>query len=456
MASSPRATRLRAETRLGPYQILSPLGAGGMGEVYRARDSRLEREVAVKVLPEGFGDDESVRARFEREARSISALNHPHICTLHDVGREPVDGAVVDYLVLELIEGESLASVLAGGPLPMEKVIAYGVQVASALDAAHKRGIVHRDLKPANVMITRSGAKLLDFGLAKSGPSTAAVSGVSSMPTQDHKPQDPLTEQGTILGTFQYMAPEQLEGEPADARTDIFALGALLYEMATGKKAFDGKSRTSLIAAIVSSHPPNVSTIAPLSPPALDHVIQKCLEKDPDDRWQSARDVMAELEWVARDGSRAGVPAAIVSRRKNRERLAWGTAALATVAAGLFAAGYVRRAPRPPQPVRFVIPPSEKITAIGSPRVSPDGRYVAFDGSDTSGRRHLWVRALDELEARAIPGTEGVYTRAIWSPDSRQIAFFQGGQLKKVDLAGGPTQTICDSPTGADGSWSPE
>jgi Tol biopolymer transport system component len=427
-----------------------------MGEIYRAKDTRLDRVVAVKVLPAGFAENEQFRVRLEREAKTISALNHPHICTLHDIGREQVDGAAVDFLVLELIEGESLAERIAKGPLPGALVIDYGIQIASALDAAHRRGIVHRDLKPANVMITKSGAKLLDFGLARSGSGTAVLQAGSSLPTAERPHDRPLTEQGTILGTFQYMAPEQLEGEAADARTDIFALGAVLFEMSTGRKAFEGKSRTSLIAAIVSSHPPNVSTVMPLSPPALDHVIHKCLEKDPDDRWQSARDVAAELEWVSRDGSRAGVPAAVSKRRKNRERLAWGVAAAAVVAATAFAIGYARRAPRPGPVVRFLIPPAEKMVALGPPRISPDGRYVAFDAADTGGRRHIWVRALDELEPRLVPGTEGVRARPIWSPDSRQIAFFQGGKLKKVDIAGGPAQVLCDAPTGADGSWSPQ
>ena len=289
---------LEAGHNLGPYEILAPIGAGGMGEVWRARDTRLERSVAIKVLPEAFAKDEQFRQRFEREARTVSQLSHPHICVLHDVGEE--EGR--HFLVMELLEGESLADRLSRGPLPLHEVLRFGAQIAQALDAAHRAGITHRDLKPGNVILTKSGAKLLDFGLAKVGPEAASgVSSLTSLPTE----AKPLTEQGTILGTFQYMAPEQLEGLEADARTDIFALGALLYEMTTGKRAFGGGSRTSLIAAIVSSQPAPVSTIQPTTPPALDHVIRKCLEKDPEDRWQSAHDIAGELSWVSQAGSRA-------------------------------------------------------------------------------------------------------------------------------------------------------
>ncbi|HET7747162.1 MAG TPA: protein kinase [Vicinamibacteria bacterium] len=444
-----RPPALAPSTRLGPYEILAPVGAGGMGEVYRAKDTRLEREVAVKVLSPEL-DDEQFRARFEREAKAVSALNHPHICTLHDVGREAVNGSFVNYLVLELIEGESLAARLAKGPLTFDQVIRHGVEIAAALDAAHRRGIVHRDLKPANVMLTRSGAKLLDFGLARPGGPVNGKGVVdSALPTAE----DPLTEQGTILGTFQYMAPEQLEGQPADARTDIFAFGALLFEMATAKKAFDGKSRTSLIAAIVSSEPPPISQVTPMAPPALDHVVRKCLEKDPDDRWQSARDVMSELQWIQEGGSRAGVPAAVVIRRKARERIAWAAFAVALLAAVGLGIGYVRRAPRPPQMVAFGIALPETLSQVGPPAVSPDGRVIVFDAVDQAGRSQIWVRSLDSVELRALPGTEGG-ARPFWSPDGKFVAFIAGGKLKKVDIGGGPAQTLADTPTGSDGTWS--
>ena len=355
------------------------------------------------------------------------------------------------YLVLELIEGESLAQRLAKGPLPVEDVLRYGVQIASALDAAHRRGLVHRDLKPGNVMITRAGAKLLDFGLARASEGRAVVDGISSLKTMDQ----PLTEEGTIVGTFQYMAPEQLEGQAADARTDIFALGAVLFEMATGRKAFEGKSRTSLIAAIVSSQPPALSTLQAMIPPALDHVVRKCLEKDADDRWQSARDVMAELQWISEGGSRTGLPAIVSTRRRVREGVAWAVASLAGLAALGFAVAWVRRAPRPAPVVRFQIPNPETATDVGPPVISPDGRTIAFDAADAAGKREIWIRPLDALESRPLPGTEGAL-RPIWSSDNRSIAFMSGGKLRRVAVSGGPAQTIADAPTGADGTWSEE
>ena len=422
-----------------------------MGEVYRAKDTRLDRDVAIKLLPPSLATDEQFRARFEREAKSVSALNHPHICTLHDVGQQVMGAETIHYIVLEMIEGESLSARIARAPLSLDEVLLYGKQVASALDAAHKRGIIHRDLKPGNIMITKAGAKLLDFGLAKAGE-RGAVQAVSAFHTAVETVDKPLTEQGTIMGTFQYMSPEQLEGAPADARTDIFALGAVLYEMATGKKAFEGKNRTSLIAAIVSSHPPAISTVQAMSPPALDHVIRKCIEKEPDDRWQSARDVQAELHWIAEGGSRAGLPAVVSTRRKQREGMAWAMSAVLGLIAIGFAVAWARRAPTPPPVVRFIIPNPEGLTAAGPPAVSPDGRIVAFDAADSSGKRQVWVRPVDTLEARPLPGTEGAL-RPFWSPDSKYVAFVAEGKLRKVPLSGGPAQTICDAPTGSDGTW---
>src|ERR1700687_5576870 len=283
---------LSAGTRLGPYEILSPLGAGGMGEVYKARDSRLERTVAIKVLPPHLSSDPELRQRFEREAKTISQITHPHICALYDVNRE----GETEYLVMEYLEGETLADRLGKGPAPAEQLLRYGIEVADALDKAHRQGIVHRDLKPGNVMITKSGVKLLDFGLAKAMAQPVQASGMTSLPTVMGSGQN-LTQEGTILGTFQYMAPEQLEGRDADARTDIFAFGCLLYEMATGRKAFSGGTQASLISAIMKEDPAPISTTQPMTPPALDRVVRKCLAKDPEDRWQNAADLGSELKW---------------------------------------------------------------------------------------------------------------------------------------------------------------
>src|SRR5512137_545058 len=277
-------------TLLGPYQIQSPLGAGGMGEVYRARDTRLERTVAIKILPAHLSSDSAGKQRFEREAKTISSLNHPHICVLHDVGSQ--DG--LSYLVMECLEGETLAKRLEKGPLPLEQVLKYGAQIADALDKAHRSGVVHRDLKPGNVMLTATGAKLLDFGLAKpASPMTSAA--MLTAVTQD----SPVTEQGTIVGTFQYMSPEQVEGKELDGRSDIFSLGAVLYEMLTGRRAFEGKSQLSVASAILEKEPAPITSTKPMTPPALDHAIKNCLAKHPDERWQSASDLASELKWIA-------------------------------------------------------------------------------------------------------------------------------------------------------------
>ena len=439
---------LNPGARLGPYEILSPLGAGGMGEVYRAKDTRLDRLVAVKVLPAHFAKDADMGQRFEREARAISALTHPHICALYDVGNQ--EGTA--YLVMELIEGESLAVRLAKGPLPVEHVLRFGGEIADALERAHGQGIVHRDLKPGNVMLTKSGVKLLDFGLAKFQPAPlAAVEGVSRLATEAAH-GEPLTQRGSVVGTFQYMAPEQLEGKEADARSDIFALGCVLFEMATGRKAFEGKSQASLIGAILRDEPPAISEVVPMSPPALNRVVKTCLAKDPSDRFQTAHDIKLQLRWIAEGGSQAGLPAPVAARRKSRERLAWGIAAASLVSAAILAVGFVRRAPPPRRTARFEIATPGGVTLIDAPRISPDGRTLAFDATDASGQRHIWVRPLGALAAQPLAGTEGT-GRVFWSPDSRFLAFFAGGKLKKVEVTGGPAQKICDAPGGADGSW---
>jgi Tol biopolymer transport system component len=420
-----------------------------MGEVWKAKDTRLDRQVAIKVLPADFAANAQFKIRFEREAKTISQLNHPHVCTLFDIGRHENS----DYIVMELIEGQSLADRLLEGPLPLELALRHGTEIASALDAAHRQGIVHRDLKPANVMLTRSGAKLLDFGLAKSGPLMVSTSGVSQF--ADATQHKPLTEQGTILGTFQYMAPEQLEGMEADTRTDIFAFGALLYEMTTGRRAFQGKNKTSLIAAIVSSTPTPVSELAPLTPPALDHVIRKCLAKDPDDRWQSIHDVADQLRWIGEAGSRAGEAAPILAKRKTKLRLAW-TLHLATALAAIAATlGVMQVLKEKPRVTRLSILPPDKATfdaATGAAMLSPDGRRIAFIAQTESGKRMLWVRPLDGLSAQPLAGTDDP-TFPFWSPDSRYLAFFSGGKLRKIDANGGPPQALCDATDPRGGSW---
>ena len=432
--------------RLGPYEIVSSLGAGGMGEVWRARDTRLGRDVAIKILPDGFAQNETFRARFEQEARTISSLNHTNICTLFDVGHE----TGTHYLVMELLDGESLADRIARGPLPPDQVLRYGSQIADALDCAHRQGIVHRDLKPANVMLTKSGAKLLDFGLARAASREAPIQGLTDFPTQAR----PLTREGTILGTFQYMAPEQLEGAEADARTDIFALGALLHEMATGKRAFQGSSRTSLIAAIVSSDPAPISQIVPMAPAALDHVVKKCLEKDPDDRWQSARDVAGELRWISQAGSQAGVAAPAVVRRRHRERLAWGLHLLTALLAAAAAWGYLATRPKPAKPLlesAIVLQPGVRVALTGGLAISPDGSKLAAVLNDGRGVNSLWLRPLGDQTFRQLAGTASA-THPFWTADSRQIIFFAEDQLRIVDSAGSGVRVICDVPNARGGA----
>jgi len=330
--------------KLGPYEIVAPLGVGGMGEVYRARDTRLDRTVAIKILPSHLSDDATRRQRFEREAKVISSLNHPHICTLYDIGRQ--DG--VDFIVMEYLEGESLAARLAKGPLPVPQVLQYGTQIASALDKAHRNGVTHRDLKPGNIMLTKAGAKLLDFGLAKAGPALAGEATLTDVVAQ----ATPVTREGAIFGTLQYMAPEQLEGKEADARSDIFSLGTVLYEMVTGGRAFQGKSQLSVASAILEKDPEPISTLQPLTPPALDRTIRVCLAKDPDERWQSAGDLWKELRWISEGGSQTGSSITAVARRAARPRTAW---ILAAVSAAIAAAAllFAARSGRDPQPLAF-------------------------------------------------------------------------------------------------------
>ncbi|HET6463244.1 MAG TPA: protein kinase [Candidatus Krumholzibacteria bacterium] len=449
---------LNSGTKLGPYEILSPLGAGGMGEVYRARDTRLGRDVAIKVLPQHLSSNPEVRARFEREAKTVSSLNHPHICTLFDVGR---DGNT-DYLVMELIEGETLATRLAKGALPLADTLRIGGEIADALDRAHRAGIVHRDLKPGNIMLTRSGAKLMDFGLARaSGLAPAPGSGTLGALTQSPTVAHPLTAEGTIVGTFQYMSPEQLEGKEADASSDVWALGCVLYEMATGKRAFEGKSQASLITSIMGSEPAPISQVAPMTPPALDRLVQGMLAKDPRDRVQSAHDVKLQLAWIAEGGSGAGIPKVVAKSRRSRERLAWSIATvLMLVSAALLGRQLTMKYTPPAQVTRTMIPapPATRLQITGDdsgpPAISPDGTMLVFDAVGGGGGKRLWLRRLDDLAARPLLGTDGA-SYPFWSPDNKSIAFFTFSKLRRLDLATGSVVTLVDGIESArGGSWS--
>jgi Tol biopolymer transport system component len=445
---------ITAGTKLGPYQIQSPLGAGGMGEVWKARDTRLERTVAIKVLPPELASSPDLRARFEREAKAISALQHPHICTLYDVGSQ--DG--IDFLVMEHLEGETLAERLTHGPLPLEQALKTGIEIARALDKAHRAGIVHRDLKPGNIMLTKAGAKLMDFGLAKSlepaAGSSAGGPATPSAPTMSLA--SPLTEKGTIVGTFQYMAPEQLEGREADARSDIFAFGATLYEMLTGQRAFHGASRASLIAAIMSAEPAPVSSVQPLANPALERVVRRSLAKDPDDRWQTARDLWKELVWIQEGGSQAGAPAVAVASRKLRDRVAWAAAGVFAVTAMVLAVLLFRQETPVPRPVRFTVNAPEGTRVGGRPAISPDGENVLFGAVGGQLQQvQIYLNSLAAGATGALAGAEGTAT-AYWSFDSRSFMVLRDGVLTRMDLNGGQPQPL-ELPFAAGySSWGPQ
>jgi serine/threonine-protein kinase len=421
-----------------------------MGEVYRARDTRLDRSVAIKILPAQFSSDPVRKQRFEREAKTISSLNHPHICTLHDVGSQ--DG--VDYLVMECVEGETLAKRLEKGPLPLEQVLKFGMQIADALDKAHRSGVIHRDLKPGNIMLTPAGAKLLDFGLAKPTAPLTSVATLTAAVTQS----SPMTEQGAIVGTFQYMSPEQIEGKELDGRSDIFSLGAVLYEMLTGQRAFPGKSQLSVASAILEKEPAPISTIKPLTPPALDHAIRRCLTKDPDERWQTARDLALELKWSTEGGSQvtsAPTGTAEGIRARWRGALLWGAVSLLLATVTGLAIWNLK--PSPPRPVSrtvITLPPGQRLAALDQPAValSPDGTHLAYVAVQ-GGTQQLYLRAMDSLEARPILGTEGA-VGPFFSPDGQWLGFFAGTKLKKISVSGGTAQTLGDATLAHGESWS--
>jgi serine/threonine-protein kinase len=452
---------IEAGMRLGPYEILDTLGVGGMGEVYRARDTRLGRMVALKVLADAVSANPDFRSRFEREARAVAALNHPHICTIHDVGRH--DG--VDFLVMELVEGQTLSRRLEHGPLPLDQALRYAAEIADALDKAHRAGIVHRDLKPDNIMVTKTGVKLLDFGLAKSYVPGLTGTGVSVLPTV----QTNLTMQGTILGTLQYMAPEQIEGGEADVRTDIFAFGAVLYEMVTGRKAFAGRSAASLMGAILRDDPPPVASLQPLAPAGLDRVVKTCLAKDPDDRWQSARDLLRELQWLSGAPADsvtgyAARPATVTTAGRpaghTRSARPWmlGVTGLALgVLAGAAAVFWLdsSRTPTAAPVARWSFATGAFDDSSSDLHISRDGRLVVFAAAGADGVRRLHTRLLRQLEPVTIRGTDGAMWAAL-SPDGRWVAFSDDVQIRRVSIDGGAPLTVCDVPGGALGlAWAP-
>jgi eukaryotic-like serine/threonine-protein kinase len=435
-------------SRLGPYEIVGALGAGGMGEVYRAKDTRLGRDVAVKILPAHLSENSEVRERFEREARAISSMNHPHICTLYDIGRE----GAADYFVMELLDGETLAARLERGPMKLDEALKVGAQIADALAAAHKQGIIHRDLKPGNVALTKSGAKVLDFGVAK-----LRDEGVVENVTRT----TPLTSHGAMVGTVQYMSPEQLEGKPVDHRADLFAFGALFYEMLTGQRAFAGQSQASVIAAILTSEPRPVSQLIPATPAALDRVVTSCLAKDPEERWQSAGDLARELRWIGgATGTLAAAPVAGTAAAGSRRKVpAWLTGALVLAGAATMAAlgwTFHRPAAMPLIRVNIVLPVGTSLDSDNaSIALSPDGTKLVYAASIETGTSKLWLRPLNGLTAQPLAGTDGA-SYPVWSPDGSSLLFFADGKLKKVRASGGTAQSICPAPNGRGAAWSPD
>ena len=448
---------LAAGTKLGPYEVVGPIGAGGMGEVYRARDTRLDRCVALKILPAHFSCSPEQKSRFDREARTLSSVAHPHICHLYDVGSQ----SGTDFLVMELLEGETLAARLCKGALPCSDVLIIGTEIADALACAHRLGLVHRDLKPSNIMLTKSGAKLMDFGLAK--PAMTAVSGLSHKNTPTisgetlttmHSPGSPITTAGAIVGTIQYMSPEQLDGKEADARSDLFALGAVLYEMATGRRAFEGKSYMSVASAILHKEPTSVSTVQPASPSGLNHIISTCLAKDPDERFQTAHDVKLQLGWLAQPGANV-IPAPKTESRSGMLSIA-GTVLAIGLLAGLGLARFSGRSGDPQREVLRLtvpLPPKQELSSdrTMSLAISPDGKRLAYVATE-SGISHLYTRRLDQFEPVLIPDSEGAWF-PFFSPSGDWVAFSSQGKLKKAPADGGLPVVITDIPSFFGGAW---
>jgi serine/threonine protein kinase len=443
---------IESGTQIGSFEVLAPLGAGGQGEVYKARDVRLDRLVAIKILPKHIATDPERKQRFEREAQTVAKLNHAHICVLHDVGRH--EG--LDYLVMEFLDGETLAERLNRGPLPLNQALELAIQIGDALDKAHRQGVVHRDVKPGNIMITKSGAKLMDFGLAKKREAGGLL------PASEVATGADITAQGVILGTLQYMAPEQLEGREADARSDVWGFGSVLYEMITGKKAFEGKSQVSLIAAILEHEPAPIRAMQPLSPARLEHIVKRCVAKDPDRRWQTLRDIVLELQSLGDHDVTATVgPTPDVAKLQRSARYGWWAAAILGVVAMGFALFPLFTSTKPDVSVtRFNIYPPKGTSffdysaPLSFDALSPDGRKLAFITNTPGGASKLWVQPLDALEPQVFSGVEGV-ANPFWSTDSRQIAFFAQTKLMVVDATGGPPLVVSDGYTALPGAWLP-
>ncbi len=442
-------------TRLGPYEIIAPLGAGGMGEVYRARDTRLGRDVAVKVLPSSYSDDKERLQRFEQEACAAGALNHPNILVIHHI--DTYEGS--PYIVSELLEGETLRDRLHGGALPQRKAIDYSLQVAHGLAAAHQKGIAHRDLKPENIFITNDGrVKILDFGLAKLTGSGDADQSQTDIPTRRVN-----TDPGLVMGTVGYMSPEQLRGKPTDHRSDIFSFGAILYEMLSGKRAFRGESKAETMSAILREDPSELSETHKTINPALERVVQHCLEKNPEERFHSASDLAFAIQALSGSAAISGqmvAMAAQLERPKLGKYFPWivaGIFALTSIILLPFAIPSFKHAPARANVTRSAILPPENTSflALNLFAVSPDGLRLAFIARDAKGQAMLWMRPLDALTAQPLAGTDGISTGSppFWSPDGRLIAFFAGGKLKTIDASGGPPQTVCDAPNGRGGTW---
>ena len=448
---------LTSGAKLGPYEIQSPLGAGGMGEVYRARDTRLDRTVAIKVLASHLSSSPELKQRMEREARAISSLNHPHICHLYDIGSQ--DGT--DYLVMEFLEGETLADRLRKGAMPLNEILKIGIAVAEALAIAHRQGIVHRDLKPGNIMLTQGGAKLMDFGLAKPvglpGAASGTVPAFTAVATMSGpSPMTPLTTAGSLVGTIQYMSPEQIEGKDADARSDIFAFGAVLYEMAAGKRPFEGKSQISVASSILEKEPEAISTLKPSVPPAFEHVVTTCLQKSAEERFQTAHDIKLELQWIAKE--RPAPAAVAVEPAAARSPLGWAAAVVVALLVGSVVGFLLHRPNAAATSIRTIIDPPPgaafRLTddAGGPPVLSPDGSTLAFTATDQQGKTAIWVRPMNSTEARVLAGT-GDAIFPFWSPDSHALGFFVDGKLKTIDVNSGSEEVVCDALLGRGGTW---